>query len=279
MAVFMSILCLLLALYCSVTLCVSTLYWYERLNTPEPALSPPPPGPAAVFFGSINTFGGLLLSAFTFIISPLSGQAIRKGDTSGLPPLILVHGLYNTAGIWIYLGRRLRKAGFATSTFAYRSFRTSPQAILHKLEEHIRDLEAAFPGRKPLLICHSLGGILLRHWLLLPGNQERLSGLICLGTPHGGSKTAALGPGPLAKAITPGGRLITALRDAPPPAASLPCLSLASSSDELVLPASALVPPKGWRLRVVHRVGHVTMLFCPRTAAVLMEELEAMVRP
>ena len=43
-------------------------------------------------------------------------------------------------------------------------------------------------------------------------------------------------------------------------------------------PFISLVPPQGWRLRVTNRLGHFSMLFCPRTAKIVMEELNGIVR-
>jgi len=99
--------------------------------------------------------------------------------------------------------------------------------------------------------------------------------VITLGTPHGGSKLATLAPGALAKNITPGAALIAALREAPP-LTGIACVSLVSPADEAVLPASGLVPPEGWKLRLTHKIGHFSMLFCPSVARMVLEELRTM---
>ena len=261
------------------TLAGNIIYWYETLNSPEPAIPSPRPGVFSCLFCYLNSLGGYLLCAVIFVLGPFSHRRVMKKpeQNPALPPLILIHGIYNSAAVWRYLGRRFGKAGFPFSTYSYRSLFTSPQRIVQGLEDHVRKVEAAFPGQKPVFVCHSLGGLIVRHWLLAPGNRERAGGVLTLGTPHKGSKTAALGPGRLVKHILPTADFIRALQNAPD-LAPLPRASLASPTDEAVLPASSLVPPQGWRLRVTNRLGHFSMLFCPRSAKIVMEELNGIVR-
>jgi pimeloyl-ACP methyl ester carboxylesterase len=227
----------------------------------------------------MSTLGSYLLCAATLALSPFYGRRAVKtpGKTPGLPPLILIHGIYNGAAAWLYLSRRFAEAGFPVSTCSYRSFFTSPDRILRGIEEHVRAVETAFSGVKPVFVCHSMGGLLIRHWLLSPGNKERTGGVLTLGTPHLGSKLAALGSGSLVKDLMPSAGFIRELQDAPE-LTPLPCVSLVSPTDEAVLPASCLLPPTGWRMRVTNRVGHFSMLFCPGVARIAMEELGEIIR-
>ena len=255
------------------------LYWYEAVNSQEPSISLPRPGLIVCLAQYANTCGSYLLCVITCVLSPFCKRRAGKasGQTPGLPPLILIHGIYNGAAVWLYLGRCFTKAGFAVSTCSYRSFFTSPERILQGIEEHVRAVEAAFPGAKPVFVCHSLGGVLVRHWLLLPGNKERAGGVLTLGTPQQGSKVAALGPGNLVKHLLPAAAFIRALKDAPD-SAPLPCVALVSPWDEAVLPASGLLPPSGWRIRFTGRQGHFNMLFCPEVARIALDELGTIAR-
>ena len=269
---------IVLAGYLIFTLCSNLIYWYETLNSPEPAIPSPRPGLCICLFHFANTFGSYLLCAVIFVLGPFSRRKITKTPDANpeLPPLILIHGLYNSAAVWLYLGRRFRKAGFPVSTFSYRSLlATSPERILQRLEEHVRAVEAVFPGQKPVFVCHSLGGVLVRHWLLLLDNRQRAGGVLTLGTPHKGSKVAALAPGSLARHLLPGSEFIGKLREAPLYPA-IPCVSLVSPTDEAVLPASHLMPPEGWRIRVTNVAGHFSMLFCLKVADIVMQELTAL---
>ena len=259
-------------------LCVSLLYWYEAINSPEPSMPAPKPGFTSCLCRYADILASHLARTALIVLSPLARRRVkREAAATGLLPLILIHGLYNSAAAWLPLGLRLRRAGFPLSTCSYRSFFTSPQRITLLIEQHVRAVEAAFPWQKPILVCHSLGGLLARRWLLAPENPPRIAGLLTLGTPHQGSKIAALGPGSLAENILPDAPFIRELQQAPP-LDGLFCTALVSPVDEIVLPASNLLPPRGWNLRLTRRVGHFNMLLCPDTAALVLQELRNMSR-
>ena len=267
------VLCLLFILVCC---CANLLYWYESLNSQDERIPSPRPGLTACTRHFFFTLGShLLCLALTaggpFLLRKPACGAKKEGGAFTLPPLILIHGLYNNAGAWLYLAKRLRKEGYWVSSYVYSSFFTASEAIVQGLEEHIGMVERQ-TGQRPVLIGHSLGGLLARMWLGKDAASGRVQGLITLGTPHGGSKLAALAFGALAKSLKPDGALITALGEAPP-IQEVPCTSLVSPEDEAVLPAGSLIPPQGWRMRLTPPLPHFAMLFSPRAAVILLEEL------
>jgi len=120
------------------------------------------------------------------------------------PPVVLVHGLWFGPWSLALLGRRLRRAGFETTSFRYRSTRAS-------LEQHAGALWSFLRGRggrELHFVAHSLGGLvtlqmLAEHADLPPGR------VVLLGSPLRGSrvarKSAALpGNGLLLGAARPG---------------------------------------------------------------------------
>jgi pimeloyl-ACP methyl ester carboxylesterase len=257
--------------------CGSTLYWYESMNSPEERIPAPKPG----FFSCLSHYCATLTSYALCVALAVVGlflhrkPALKAGSavSDAFPPLVLIHGLYNNAGAWLYMARALDKAGYNVSTYAYFSFFVPLDTILRGLDEHVLTVQR-LTGRKPVLIGHSLGGLLSRKWLAEYNGNDRVRGIITLGTPHEGSKMAVFGPGALARSIRPNGSLAASLRDLPP-VSNLPCASLVSPEDEAVLPSSSLIPPQGWNMRLTPPLPHFSMLFSPRTVAILLEELRA----
>ncbi len=248
------------------------LYWYEALNAPCAAVPAPRPGLWTCLRIFWLSLGGYLIEA---AVLPMGWFWERKpgfDPGAGRGPLVLVHGLRCNAGAWLYLAGRLKKAGWAVSVFVYSSRFSALENVFADLDAHIRAVELAWPGRKPVLAGHSLGGLLLRRWLLNPVNAGRAAGLITLGTPHGGSKMAALARSRLTRSLLPDSGFIADLKAASTPGVS--CVSLVSPTDDMVLPAAGLLPPPGWKLRVTGLVSHFGMLYCPRVAGMLLEELE-----
>lgn len=296
MALFLALGGALIAGFLVFALCGSLIYWYETLNSPEERIPSPRPAPAACLRQYGVGLYGYFLCAGLFFFGPFLRRRVgRRRVTRGAPknqpegpasgpaegmdayPVVCIHGLNNNAAVWLRLARRMDKAGYAVSTYTYCSLFVPLERIVAGLDAHIAEVEAAFPGRRPLLVCHSLGGLLARHWLGLAGNRDRVAGLLTLGTPHGGSKLAVLAPGALAKNLVPGSAFLAALSDqsrtSPLP---FPCVSLVSPTDEAVLPAANLLPPDGWRMRVTEPVGHFGMLFRPSVCRMALEELKSM---
>lgn len=278
MSVLIIILALVLFLFLFTAFCSSLLYWYETLNTPCPSI----PSPALTPFSCLQLFcialGGYFIGVFLHPVGwfwRLKPGTVKDAGNASRPPVILIHGINDNASVWLYLGHRLLREGYAVSTFSYLSLFTSMDIISSRLEMHMAEVEAAHPGKKPILVGHSLGGILARRWLKTPGNQDRVAGILTLATPHGGSKMAILAPGKLGKNITPSAGLIRELRESAAPL-SIPCVSLVTPTDEAVLPAASLLPPQGWRMRITNRTSHYAMLYCPRVARVFLEELKGM---
>jgi pimeloyl-ACP methyl ester carboxylesterase len=267
-----------------IPLCADILYWYESLNNPEERIPAPNPG----IFPCLLRYCATLLSCFLCIVLAVAGPFLRrkpalKNGTAlfgsgtqrpvpAFPPIILIHGLYNNAGVWLYMARMLDKAGYKVSTYVYSSFCVSLDEILRGLDDHVAT--AHWQAGKPILVGHSLGGLLSRKWLAEYNGIDRVRGIITLGTPHGGSKVAVFGLGALARSIRPAGSLAASLRELPP-ISNLRCTSLVSPGDSLVLPASCLIPPQGWNMRLTPALPHFFMLFSPRTTAMLLEELRA----
>ena len=279
----MSVLALLLLLtaagFLLVSLCGNVIYWYETLNTPEERIPSPRPGVYVCVRHYCATLISYILCNALVVAGPFLGKKPRSAAETGksgasLPPVVLVHGLNNNAGAWFYIARALERRGYNVSTFSYWSLFTSMEDILRGFDRHVTAVSEA-GGGAPVVVCHSLGGLLTRKWLDEYKSKDRLRGLITLGTPHGGSKMAVFALGALARSIRPDGALIASLRRAEA-LDGLPCVSLVSPEDEAVLPARSLLPPQGWKMVVTPPRGHFSMLISPLTARIVLEELESM---
>lgn len=275
MTVFASLLLVILIVFGLFAFGCNLLFWYESRNSPEPQIPQPVPG----FFLCIFRYCKTLIFSMTCVVLALLQPFLRKRINSprradaDLPPLVLIHGYGTNAGCWLYLAHKFRKAGYPVSAFVYRSINGSPERIISDLGSLIQTLEHEPGSRKPVLIGHSLGGLIARAWLKDETSQQRIQGLITLGTPHGGSKLAVLGLGRLATTLRPDSDFIRALQQAPPLAP--PCVALAGPGDESVLPPSHLLPPDSWQFHLAPPAGHFGMLFHPQIASMILQELES----
>lgn len=258
-------LCLfLIILYLGVVFAASIPYWYETGNTPcaDIPASSWRVGPVIRLWLEASWFAFLLIIAV--LLDPILRRIKAKNaeaDKDDLPPVLLVHGLYHNPSGWIYFRRHLQKAGFRKiHTVSYSSWKTDLAAVTGKLDAAVAKLESQYPGKKPLLVGHSLGGLILRNWLSSEENQNRALGAITLGAPHQGSRMATLAFGQLGKSLHPSNPFFEELARTEK-AASIPCVALVSEADTMVLPQANLIPvTKGWEMRLTPYATHAGIL-------------------
>ncbi len=256
-------LCLFLViLYLVVVLAVTLPYWYETGNSscediPIARWSFRP----VVKLWLAAAWAALLLGA-AGIVDPIFRLIRGKNKDGGeLPPVLLIHGLYHNRSGWMYFQRHLRRAGFnKIHALGYASRNAAVKSLTEKVDAAVNELERRHPGQKPLLVGHSLGGLLIRNWLAEEENQRRVLGAVTLGAPHRGSKMAALAFGKLGKSLLPTNPLFADLARTEAPA-SISCVSLVSEADIMVLPQENLVPvTKGWEMRLTPYATHAGLL-------------------
>ncbi len=254
----------------------------------------PAPPAALVLRGMAYSVAGVLLALAFYPLGPWfrrrcrprpfapSPNAPSRGPVPALPPVLppilppvlLVHGLYHNVTAWTLYRRWLRAAGFTrVYCHGYSSWRTDFGLLVDELDEAVRDLLAAHPGERPLLMGHSLGGLLIRGWLADAANQHLVAGAVTLGTPHQGSSLARLGAGRLARSLAFRGALIRGLEATEAPA-GVPCVALYSPIDNMVVPQEGLhVTTPGWTLRASPAVSHIWMLWDRDTARLAIKAL------
>ena len=256
-------------------------YWYETANTPcddVPRLPYTLRNVLRLWLESARAGIFLVIAIIAApVMSRISPGKSENATSEALPPVILIHGLYHNASAWTFLRPHLHKAGFTRlHPVAYSSRKASINSIVASLEQAIRDIEATYPGEKPLAIGHSLGGLILRIWMAEGNNRARLSGVISLGTPHRGSKAAALALGELGRTLVPSNPLFAELVHMEKQV-EIPCLALISEGDNMVLPQANLVPATpGWNMRLTPFTTHTGLLSKPQVLRLVAWELFCM---
>lgn len=248
-----------------------TFFWYESANGPHRAyLERLSHGRSAWWLarGVFQGFASILLVCLCFPFGYM--RSWRHPGTTGpcsLPPVVLVHGLYHNASAWLLYRLWLKRAGFRkVYGFNYSSFGVSFEDVGERFGSFVEKVEAANPEQPPILIGHSLGGLVGRAFADDPGHEGRVRALVTLGSPHGGSKLAALSLGRLGQSLLYGGPLCEQLKKARAPIGSHR-LAVFSSMDTMVLPFEGLkIDDPGWTQLETSPVGHVGLLFHGPTA-------------
>lgn len=202
---------------------------------------------------------------------PLQPEA-SAGDAGPHVPVLFVHGLYHNPSAWLLYRPTFARQGIGPEhTFGYDSFSNDFATLVHQLDAAVDALIQAHPATPPILIGHSLGGLIIRAWLSRHDGARRCSGVVTLGTPHQGSALARLGIGNLARSLLFRGTLVQTVErhEAAP---GVPCVAIRSPLDNMVIPAEGLrIRAHGWTEVEGPAVSHVWMLWDARTRTLVLE--------
>ena len=105
-------------------------------------------------------------------------------------PVVLVHGIWNTAGIFSVLQRYLEQAGWRV--YAISMTPNNGDAPLSVLAEQVAEFVEDRLGRAQTfdLVGFSMGGLISRYYLQRLGGLARVERFISVSTPHQGTALA-----------------------------------------------------------------------------------------
>lgn len=207
---------------------------------------------------------------FTLLLRPMGWLPPRvSGGRDDLPPVLLLHGLFQNRSCLLFLQRRLQRAGYRTL-----SINTPPWHDLATLTARVTVAVEQLRGKtgadRVHLVGHSMGGILARSYLQSYG-PAKVAGCITLGSPHTGSQLAVFAVSKLGRALLPGSALLEQLHAAPLPTGTK-LTSIYSIDDNIILPA-ANARLEGANNLEISGTGHTAMLFSGEVAVVVLEFL------
>jgi pimeloyl-ACP methyl ester carboxylesterase len=277
---FIAVVVILLSTVLAYSALTYLFYWYEAWRDPGLSeverLAGGPPGRLAIGCVVRDVWYYTALGLLR-IIWPLHRVLARKQGRG--PLIVLVHGLNNAPACWLPLRRRLARRGLPnTHTVHYpSSFGTLDEAG-ERLGARVGELAAKHPGRPVVLVCHSMGGLVAKAWLGRPADPGAVAGIITLGTPHAGSRLAALGWTCLARSLYPGCPEMDRLREATMPAA-IRRLALATPLDNMVLPIGNARPGERWDFAWTAPMSHTAMVFRADVAEQVGKTIEEWLGP
>ena len=191
------------------------------------------------------------------------------------PPLVLVHGLWDTPGLFRRLSRELRgrRDPLLIPHLPHGLGHVPLETLATQLGQRI---EAAFGPDQPVdLLGFSMGGVISRAWLQLQGGHHRTRRFISIASPHQGTLTAMPWPGWLLAGIAdmkPGSPLLERLAADSSALRRIDCLSFYCPTDLMVMPGWQAVLPVG-PARPLPALLHADLLARPACIRVLLEEL------
>lgn len=186
----------------------------------------------------------------------------RQGATQGV---LLVHGFSCNRARWNGWMRRLREQGVAFVAPTLEPAFGSIDAYADEIEAGVQKLKA-HTGLMPMLCAHSMGGLALRAWWRRYGAGHEAPHVVTLGSPHQGTRMAALGFGVNTRQMRLGSRWLAELPGLP----DVDCFW--TPCDQIVNPAERAILA-GARAHRLDGVGHMGLVHSPEAWQLVQEAL------
>ena len=181
----------------------------------------------------------------------------------GLRGVVFIHGYLCNRGLWNPWMKRLLKLDRAFVAVSLEPVFSGLDDYVPQIERAVRRIEAA-TGLAPVIVAHSMGGLVARAWLRSRAAHRRSDGtaeaarLITIGTPHRGTWLAGLARTPNARQMRVDSPWMTALADKEPAALSASITSWWSECDQIVYPPPTAVYP-GSEAKQLRGTGHIAL--------------------
>lgn len=195
----------------------------------------------------------------------------RRSASTGTPmaeatariPVVLVHGYVHNHSAFLVMSGALRRAGFAhVHGLNYNPLRAGIPEIADMLAREVERVLGATGASRCILVGHSMGGIVARYYTQELAKPGTIDTVVTLGTPHRGTYTAHLGPGPAARQLRPRSALLRRLEEGARPSDTR-WIAYYSDLDIMVTPAvsAKLVHPALAATNIrLHDTGHLSLL-------------------
>lgn len=181
--------------------------------------------------------------------------------------VILVHGLFATAGVLRPLRRQIESLTLAFTT----SFTHPPGPGIARIAREIAQAVSAISGEARIhLIGHSVGGVAVRYYVQELAVDARVVQTISIGSPFGGTRPARLFPAPVGRDVAPGSALLSRLARGAQQRLVVPHVSIAGLEDHVV-PSGAYLAA-GDRIGVAG-CGHNSLLYHPRVVSEVVRRI------
>ena len=183
--------------------------------------------------------------------------------STGRRGVVLVHGFVCNRGFWTPWLKRLVQAGQPFVAVNLEPVFASIDDYASCIERAVQQVTQA-TGRPPLLLCHSMGGLVARAWLRQAGPDAaaRVSHIVTIASPHHGTGLARYSRQPNGRQMAIGNDWLEALRAGEPAGRNRLFTCWYSNCDNIVFPASSATLT-GADTRLLPGVPHVALAFHP----------------
>ncbi len=252
----------------SITLLFYLCWFYDRRSFPEQAQLPgeQPLRLLPTLVGIAKEAVSLTVLVFSYPLRLIHDASPVRSRHHGEIPVILVHGYGGNSANFLFMQWRLKWRGWSNVySVSYTPPHINARKLAQQVNDHVERVLAATGASKAHIVCHSMGGPLTRYALKHLGLAGKIDRVITLGSPHYGSRIAALFPAqgsaaqmryqsPFVQELAEGGSCPGGAR----------FFSIYSNLDNFVLPVSTAVLEGAEANIHVPYLGHCALLYSNR---------------
>ena len=183
-------------------------------------------------------------------------------DALGQQGLIFVHGFFCNRAFWTPWMARLQNTGRVYEAISLEPVFGSIDDYRLLIDNAVKRVTAA-TGEVPLLVCHSMGGLAVRAWLMGQPAGGPAYHVVTIGTPHLGTWLARWGRSVNARQMQIGSDWLAHLNESLTEPLPHHFTCWYSTADNIVFPSSSATLP-GADNRQLQGIAHVQMAFLPQ---------------
>lgn len=202
-----------------------------------------------------------------------SARFADRTTPTGRRGVVLVHGFICNRGLWNPWWPALIARQVPCIAVDLNPVFAGLEAYVSTVDEAVRRMTAC-TGQPPLLVAHSMGGLVVRAWLCGADPPQRVHRVITIGTPHQGTWLARFGLAPNARQMRPGSAWLAALAAREASGAHQRFICFHSACDNIVLPSSHATLD-GADNRHLRGMAHVHLLQHPAVFAEVLRQTDA----
>jgi pimeloyl-ACP methyl ester carboxylesterase len=219
-------------------------------------------GARDAILGIIGEIGAAVICIVLYPFGWLPERVLYPGVPPGEKPLVLCHGYLHNRSAFLFIGYRLRRAGLKNLIVPnFRPASASVAQFAERLSEAVEYAISQTGCTEVDIVGHSMGGLVVRHYIEHCGGSSRVGKAVMLGSPVHGTKMAVLSPLTTARQFRIDSPLVAGAGNSDPSWDSVEVVSIWSDFDNIVIPPeNARVPEPGKNI-VVRGVGHLALLF------------------
>jgi len=226
-----------------------------------------------VFLESLALFFHAITQPLRYLFDRIS----PKNVSDARPPILFVHGWGSGSHAFMLISRYLKRKKFRNLyTMTYRPVMADLERLSQKVADRINEVLEETGAARVNIVAHSLGGVLTRYAIRNLYMGDKINLLISIGSPHMGSRVAALWPyGRNTLQLMYESDFIKALADGGLTPGPVKYASIYSAFDNFIVPQASADLGDG---AVNHKLafhGHLRLLYSHRVNRLIRETLEA----